>query len=98
MTYTNGQARANATMQHHLSDQYGGYSMVLRQLIWFHDHKWDQFWFRLADQQSQTFDFGHLQSNKYWHGLTPMGKQEPMPQCNITYQTHMEDIQWSGGN
>jgi hypothetical protein len=96
----NGQARANATMQHHLSDPYGGYSMVCwRQLIWFRDHKWDQFGFRLADQQSQTFDFGHqLQSKKYWHGLTPTGKQEPMPQCNITYQTNMEDIQWSGGN
>jgi hypothetical protein len=30
--------------------------------------------------------------------LAPMGHKEPAPHCNITYQTHMEDIQWSGGN
>jgi hypothetical protein len=33
-----------------------------------------------------------------WYGLTPMAHQEPAAHLNIIYQTHMEDIQWSGGN
>jgi hypothetical protein len=32
-----------------------------------------------------------------WHGLAPMGQQEPASLFNITNQTHMKDIQWSGG-
>jgi hypothetical protein len=27
-----------------------------------------------------------------------MGQKEPVSHFNITYQTHMEDVQWSGGN
>jgi hypothetical protein len=35
---------------------------------------------------------------KNWHGLTPiMVHHEPEPHWNIIDQTHMEDIQWSGG-
>jgi hypothetical protein len=41
--------------------------------------------------------FSQLQS-KNWHGLTPMGQQEPASHCIITYQTHMEDIHLSEGN
>jgi hypothetical protein len=36
--------------------------------------------------------------SKNWHGLTPMAHQEPTTHLNITYQTHMKDIQRSGGN
>jgi hypothetical protein len=32
---TNGSPGASSTPQHHLSDPYGGYSMVWRQWIWF---------------------------------------------------------------
>jgi hypothetical protein len=91
---TNGLAEASLTLQHHLLHQYGGYSMVWRQLIWFHGCQWDQFFLRLADECKTL---SQLQS-KNWHGLTPMDKQRPVPHCNITYPTHMEDIQWSGGN
>jgi hypothetical protein len=35
---------------------------------------------------------------KNWHGMTPMGHEEAAAHLNITDQTHMEDIQWSGGN
>jgi hypothetical protein len=48
-------------------------------------------------EKCQTFTFSKPQS-KNWHGLAPMGHKQPAPHCNITYQTHMEDIQWSGGN
>jgi hypothetical protein len=41
--------------------------------------------------------FSQLQSEN-WHGLAPMGHQEPVSLCSITYQTHMEDIQGSGGS
>jgi hypothetical protein len=34
---------------------------------------------------------------KNWHGLTHMGHQDLIPLCSITHQTHMEDIQGSGG-
>jgi hypothetical protein len=36
--------------------------------------------------------------SKNWHGLTPVAPWEPAAHLNITYQTHMKDIQWSGGN
>jgi hypothetical protein len=35
---------------------------------------------------------------KNWHGLAPMGHQEPVSHCITNYKTHMEDIQWSEGN
>jgi hypothetical protein len=37
-------------------------------------------------------------ASKNWHGLTPMGLQEPAPLFNITHQTHVEDIKLSGGS
>jgi hypothetical protein len=46
---TNGLAGASATLQHHLSHPYEGYSMVWRQLIWFDDCQWDQFLLSFAD-------------------------------------------------
>jgi len=49
----------------------------------------------LASKCQQTFSQVLC---KNWHGLTPMGHQEPAAHLNITYQTHMEHIQWSGGN
>jgi hypothetical protein len=33
-----------------------------------------------------------------WHGLAPIGHQKPVSHCSITYQTHMENIQGSGGS
>jgi hypothetical protein len=36
--------------------------------------------------------FSQLQPQN-WHGLAPMGQQEPASHFNITNQTHMEDIQ-----
>jgi hypothetical protein len=78
-----------------LSDPYGGYSMVWRQLIWFHDRKWDHGFGPDLLPKCQTFSQAAAQ---YWHGLTPMAIQEPASHLNFTYQTHMEDIQWSGGN
>jgi hypothetical protein len=33
-----------------------------------------------------------------WHGLAPMCHQEPAPLCGITHQTHVKDIQGSGGS
>jgi hypothetical protein len=30
---------------------------------------------------------------KNQHGLAPMGLHEPVPLCNITHQTHMDNIQ-----
>jgi hypothetical protein len=33
-----------------------------------------------------------------WHGLAPMGHQEPTALFSITHQIHMEDIQGSGGS
>jgi hypothetical protein len=50
-----------------------------------------------SDLLAKCQTFSQLQS-KNWNGLTPMGHKEPAPHCNITYQTHIEDIQWSGGN
>jgi hypothetical protein len=35
---------------------------------------------------------------KIWHGLAPMGQQEPAAWFNITYQNHMKYIQCSGCN
>jgi hypothetical protein len=35
---------------------------------------------------------------KNWHGLTPPGQQKPVSHFIITYQTHVEDIFWSGCN
>jgi hypothetical protein len=62
--------------------------------MWFCDCPCCEFWFRF-DDECQTF--GPLLS-KILHGLTPMGQQEPASHCSIIDQTHMEDIQWSGGN
>jgi hypothetical protein len=65
--------------------------------MWFHDHKWGQFWFSRFAGDSQTFSQLLFQ---VWHGLSLslMGQNNPEPPLNITYQTHMEDIiQWSGG-
>jgi hypothetical protein len=42
--------------------------------------------------------FSQLMQPKNWHGLAPMGHQEQVSHCITTYKTHMEDIQWSGGN
>jgi hypothetical protein len=70
--------------------------MVWRQLRWFHDCQCHEFWLRFAvDEKFQTFS--QLRS-KTWHGLAPMGQQEPASHCNTTYETVMEDMQWSGGN
>jgi hypothetical protein len=47
---TNGSAGASIMMQDPLSESYEGYSMVWRQLIWFHDCQWHHFRrFRFAD-------------------------------------------------
>jgi hypothetical protein len=62
--------------------------MVLR------PHKWDQF---CPDLLAKCHTFSPVMSRN-WHGLTPMAHQEPAAHLNITYQPHMEDIQWSGGN
>jgi hypothetical protein len=62
--------------------------MVLR------PHKWDQF---CPDLLAKCHTFSPVMS-KNWHGLTPMAHQEPAAHLNITYQPHMEDIQWSGGS
>jgi hypothetical protein len=78
----------------HLADPYGGYSMVWRQLIWFCDCLCHEFWFRF-DDKCQVFSQLLF---KYWHRLTQMNQQDPELRFNINYQTHMEDIQWSGGN
>jgi hypothetical protein len=43
----------------------------------------------------QTF---HQLLYKIWHGLTPMGQQEPASHWNTTYWIFMDDNQWSGGN
>jgi hypothetical protein len=50
-----------------------------------------------SDLLAKCQTFSQPQSEN-WNGLTPMGQKEPAPHCNITYQTNMEDIQWSGGN
>jgi hypothetical protein len=54
---TYGPPEASITLQHHLSDSYGGYSRVLGQLVWFHDHKCHDFWSRFADECQ---DFSHI--------------------------------------
>jgi hypothetical protein len=69
--------------------------MVWRQLIWFDACQLDQFRFRFA---CKVPNFQPTAVKKLALGLAPMGHKEPAPHCNITYQTHMEDIQWSGGN
>jgi hypothetical protein len=68
--------------------------MVWRQLIWFHDCQWHQFWLRFADKVP-NFQPAAVQN---CHGLAPIGHQEPVSHCNTTYQIHIDDIQWSGGN
>jgi hypothetical protein len=54
----------------------------------------------MAFGQDLLLSAKHLASrlSKVWHGLTPMGHKEPAPLCSITHQTHMEDIQGSGGS
>jgi hypothetical protein len=64
-----------------------GSSSVLIQICWFDSD--------LLMMVKKLFANCHP---KAWHGLSPMGQNEPAPSLNITYQTHMEDIQWSGGN
>ena len=50
---------------------------------------------QICYDECQTFrQLKHLN----WYDLAPMNKQGPVPHCNITYQTHMEDMQWSGGD
>jgi hypothetical protein len=39
---------ARNTLQHQSVDPLRGYEMVWRQLVWFHDHKCDESWFRFA--------------------------------------------------
>jgi hypothetical protein len=46
---TNGLTGARATLPHHLSHPFEGYSMIWRQLIWFDDCQWDQFFISFAD-------------------------------------------------
>ncbi len=50
-----------------------------------------------SDLLIKCHNFSQLQP-KNWHGLAPMGQQEPASLFNNTNQTHMEDIQWSGCN
>jgi hypothetical protein len=42
--------------------------------------------------------FSQLMMSKNWHGLAPMGHQEPASLFSITHQTHTIDIQGSGGS
>jgi hypothetical protein len=56
--------------------------MVWRQLIWFCDcYNAISFGSDLLIK-SHTFSFSQLQY-KNWHGLAPMGHQEPASHCNI---------------
>ena len=69
-------------------------SLKATDMVWWL-HKWHQLLFRF-DYELPNF---HLISQcKNWHGLAPTNQQKPVSLFNITNQTHMEDIQWSGGN
>jgi hypothetical protein len=54
-------------MQHHLSDPSDGYSMVWRQLIWFHNCQWHQFLFRFAIKVPDFWQRCHPKIGMAWH-------------------------------
>jgi hypothetical protein len=82
------------TLHHHSSEPNIIYARVWRQLIWFHAHKCHDFWSRFAPK-CKTFS---QQTSNNWLDMATMGHPEPAPLCIITHQTHMDDIQWSGGS
>jgi hypothetical protein len=83
-------------MQHHLSDPYHIVEIQWSGGIWFGFMSAYGISFG-SDLLTKWQTFSHLLPEN-WNGLDPIGQQEPAAWCNITYQFHIMDIQWSGGN
>jgi hypothetical protein len=65
---TNGPSGARITLQHHSSYPFGGYEMVWRQLIWFHDCQCHQVWLRFAGKVP-NFHFHPTAVKTRMHGV-----------------------------